>query len=82
MLPCSWEADSFKREVVEQQQLQEEMSRLPQFKGKVKERDSIAQQAQDYLKGKKKWKPSWNLIPTDAKVLLNTTQPPGIRRTM
>jgi hypothetical protein len=53
--------------------------RLPRMDPDVKGRESIAQQAQDFFDGKKKWKPSWQSIAADVKVMQETSHPPGMR---
>ena len=60
----------------------QERSEAVKFKPNTKARRSIAEQAQDFLQGKQKWKPSWQSMPADAKIMRNTSRPPGIRGTV
>lgn len=62
--------------------MSKENSKAVRFEPNTKARRSIAEQAQDFLQGKQKWKPSWQSIPADAKIIRNTSRPPGIRATV
>ncbi len=64
-----WEHDEYWRSNKVSVKLSQEMSQLGKLEVKQKHRDSIAKQAQDLLKGKTRWAPTWQSLPADAKVL-------------
>ena len=76
----SWEKDTYYGAQKESYQVQEELSpdavTKPMKEEKIK---SIAEQAQDLLNGKTKWRPSWEHIPVDAKALGHNNAPSRLR---
>lgn len=66
----SWEKDTYYAAQKESNAANDEMMPDAPAKPMKEERvKSIAEQAQDLLKGKEKWRPSWESIPIDAKAL-------------
>ncbi|ERF71573.1 hypothetical protein EPUS_00562 [Endocarpon pusillum Z07020] len=79
-----WESETFKKELKQNQELSKEESRAiqPPMEPDLKRREGIAEQAQDFLQGRQRWRPSWQSIPTDTRVMQGTSRSPGIRGTI
>lgn len=74
-----WENESFwtshKEQIAFQKTLQPESILRPN----EKHRKSIAEQAKELLEGKAQWKPTWQSIPTEARVLEGKKPRPSSR---
>jgi hypothetical protein len=75
-----WDAEFKRREESERREMARDSPLFPPMEANAKARKSIAQQAQDFLDGKKKWKPSWQSIAADVEIMRKTSNPPGALR--
>ena len=64
-----WENDMYWTSAIEQREFQKALQPEAILRPNEKHRKSIAEQAKELLEGKAQWKPTWQSIPTEARVL-------------
>jgi len=64
-----WENEEYWKSAIEQREFQKTLQPEAILRPNEKHRKSIAEQAKELLEGKTQWKPTWQSIPTEARVL-------------
>ena len=72
----AWEKDSYWQTAKENMEAQRAMAPESILRPNVKQRKSIAEQAKELLEGKARWKPTWQSIPSDLRVMQGAKVPP------
>ena len=72
----AWEQDKFFEGARENIRMQRRMSLDAVLQPDEKHRKSIAEQAKELLEGKAKWKPTWQSISADVRVMQGTSNTP------
>lgn len=71
----AWEKESYWETAKENMEAQRKMQADAILKPNEKQRKSIAEQAKEMLQGKRTWKPTWQSLPTDVRVMQGSTRP-------